>query len=153
MFERALALARSVNDATREAEVLTRLANAERQQGRMDEARRHAEQALALRGALGQADGHALYELGIVQRQTGAMQEARATYERALAIDRELGDGDAEAKVLNSLAIVHAEQGRFDEARAHFETRALDQPRAGRSPPGRSRARQPRQPEHRAGPS
>ena len=50
------------------------------------------------------------------------MQDARATYERALAIDRELGDGDAQAKVLNSLAIVHAEQGRFDEARAHFES-------------------------------
>ncbi|HSW26458.1 MAG TPA: tetratricopeptide repeat protein, partial [Burkholderiaceae bacterium] len=109
LFERALALARSVEDATREAEVLTGLANAERQRGRMDEARCHAEQALALRGALGQADGLALYELGIVQRQTGAMQEARATYERALAIHREQGDGDAEARVLNSLAILHAE--------------------------------------------
>ena len=144
LIERALALARVANDPTREAEALTRLANAERQQGRMDEARRHAEQALALRDALGQADGVAVYELGIVQRQTGAMQEARATYERALAIDRELGDGDAEAKVLNSLAIVHAEQGRFDEARDPFRERARDQPRARRSPPGRSRARQPR---------
>ena len=122
LFDRALALARSVKDATREANVLSRLANAERQQGRMDEARRHAEQALALQGALGQANGNPLYELGIVQRQTGAMQEARATYERALAIHRELGDCDAEAKVLNSLAILHAEQGRFDEARAHFES-------------------------------
>ena len=121
LFERALALARSVEDATREANVLSRLANAERQQGRMDEARRHAEQALVLQGALGQANGNPLYELGIVQRQTGAMQEARATYERALAIHRELGDCAAEAKVLNSLAILHAEQGRFDEARAHFE--------------------------------
>jgi predicted ATPase/class 3 adenylate cyclase/Tfp pilus assembly protein PilF len=121
LLERSLALARSANDATREAEVLTRLANAERQQGRMDEARRHAEQALALRGALGQAGGDALYELGIVQRQTGAMEQARATYERALAIDRELGNRDAETQVLNSLAIVHAEQGRFDEARAHFQ--------------------------------
>jgi tetratricopeptide (TPR) repeat protein len=122
LLERALALARSANDATREANVLTRLANAQRQQGRMDDARRHAEQALTLRGASGQADGVALYELGIVQRQTGAMAEALATYERALAIDRELGDGDAEAKVLNSLAIVHAEQGRFDAARASFES-------------------------------
>ena len=122
LFERALALARLANDATREASVLSRLANAERQQGRMDEARRHAEQALALRAALGQADGNPLYELGIVQRQTGAMQEARATYERALAIYRELGNGNGEAKVLNSLAILHAEQGRFDEARVHFES-------------------------------
>ena len=122
LLRRALALARSANEPTREADVLTRLANAERQQGRMDEARRHAEAALALRSTLGQIDGVALAELGVVQRQTGAMQEARATYERALAIDRELGDGDAEAKVLNSLAIVHAEQGRFDEARAHFES-------------------------------
>ena len=65
-----------------------------------------------------------------MQRQTGAMQEACATYERALAIDRELGDGYAEAKALNSLAIVHAEQGRFDEARTAFRDRARDQPRA-----------------------
>src|SRR6185369_5893122 len=47
-LERALALVRSVNEPAREAEVLSRLANAERQRGRMDEARRHAEQALAL---------------------------------------------------------------------------------------------------------
>ena len=52
----------------------------------MNEARRDAEQALALHGALGQADGNPLYELGIVQRQTGAMQEARATL-RARARD------------------------------------------------------------------
>ena len=39
----------------------------------------------------------------------------------ALAADREVGDRDAEAKVLNNLAILHAEQGRFDEARARFE--------------------------------
>ena len=121
LLQRALALARSANDATREANVLTHLSYAERLQGRMDEARRHAEQALALHGALGQVDGNALYHLGTVQRQTGAMQEARATFERALAIDRELGDGYAEARILSSLAIVHAEQGRFDEARAHFE--------------------------------
>jgi predicted ATPase/class 3 adenylate cyclase/Tfp pilus assembly protein PilF len=121
LLERALGLARSANDQTREADVLTRLANAQRQRGRMDEARRDAEQAVALRVALGQADSNALYELGVVQRQTGAMQEALATYERALAIDRELGDAYAEAKVLNSLAIIHAEQGRFDEARAHLE--------------------------------
>lgn len=122
LFERALALARSANDLTREASVLSRLANAERQQGRMDDARHHAEQALALYAALGQTEGHPLYELGIVQRQTGAMNEARATYERALAIYRQQGNGDAEAKVLNSLAILHAEQGRVDEARAHFES-------------------------------
>lgn len=122
LFERALALARSANDLTHEASVLSRLANAERQQGRMDEARHHAEQALALHATLGQTEGHPLYELGIVQRQTGAMNEARATYERALAIYRQQGNGDAEAKVLNSLAILHAEQGRVDEARAHFES-------------------------------
>ena len=121
-LERALALVRSVNEPAREAEVLSRLANAERQRGRMDEARRHAEQALALSNALGQSDGVAFFELGVILRQTGAMREARATYERALAIDRELGDGDAQAKVLNSLAIVHAEQGRFDDARTHFES-------------------------------
>ena len=60
------------------AEVLRRLANAQRQQGRMDDARRYAEQALALRGASGQPEGVALYELGIVQRQTGAMAAALA---------------------------------------------------------------------------
>jgi predicted ATPase/class 3 adenylate cyclase/Tfp pilus assembly protein PilF len=118
---RALELARAADDPAREADVLTRLANAERQQGRMDEARRCAERALALREALGEADGVALAELGIVQRQTGQMQEALATYERAIAIDREVGNADAEAKAVNSLAIVHAEQGRFEQARAQFE--------------------------------
>ncbi len=121
VIARALELARAANDPAREAEALTRLATAERQQGRMEEARRHAERALALRETLGEADGVALAELGIVQRQTGAMQDALATYERAIAIDRERGNVDAEAKAVNSLAIVHAEQGRFEEARAHFE--------------------------------
>jgi len=122
LLERALTLASAANDGRREAEVLVRLANAERQQGRMDVARKHAERALALRTARGEDDGIAVAELGIVQRQTGAMAEARATYERALAIDRERGDADSESKVLNSLAIVHAEQGRFDDARMQFES-------------------------------
>jgi len=121
LLERALALARTANESGREAEVLARLANAERGQGRMDAARGHAERALALRSARGEDDAIALAELGIVQRQTGAMAAARATYERALAIARERGDADSESKIQNSLAIVHAEQGRFAEARAHFE--------------------------------
>ena len=110
--------------SAREAEVLPRLASAERQQGRMDAARGHAERALALRSGRNEDDGDALAGLGVVQHQTGAMADARATYERALAIDRALGDVNSESHVLGNLAIVHAEQGRRDDARAHFE-RAL----------------------------
>jgi predicted ATPase/class 3 adenylate cyclase/Tfp pilus assembly protein PilF len=122
LFARALALAREANDRRREAQVLARLATAERLQGRMNEARREIESALAIHDALGEPPpAYLLVELGIVHRQTGAMDEARACYERALAIGREVGDHDSEVKVLNSLAIVHAEQGRFNEARIHFE--------------------------------
>ena len=121
LLSRALAFAQTAIDPAREAEVLTSLAYAERQRGRMAEARRCAERALVLRSALGEADAGALAELGIVQRQTGAMAEARATFERALAIGRESGDRRTEALVLNSLAIIHAEQGRFDLSREHFE--------------------------------
>ncbi len=122
LYGRALALAREANDRRREAKVLISLGNAERLQGRMNEARREFEDALAIYDALGERrPGPLLAELGIVHRQTGAMDEARACYERALAADREVGDRDAEAKVLNNLAILHAEQGRFDEARARFE--------------------------------
>ena len=122
LLERALKMARVANDVGREAEVLPRLASAERHQGRMAAARGHVERALALRSARGEDDGDALLQLGVLQRQTGAMADARATYERALAIDRAVGDVNAESTVLNSLAILHAEQGRLDDARAHFES-------------------------------
>jgi predicted ATPase/class 3 adenylate cyclase/Tfp pilus assembly protein PilF len=122
LYERALALLREAGDRRREAKALGRFGNALRLQGRMDDARRRFEEALAIHDALGEPfPGNLLAELGIVHRQTGAMDEARAWYERALAVDREVGDRDAEAKVLNNLAILHAEQGRFDEARARFE--------------------------------
>ena len=124
LLERALKMARVANDVGREAEVLPRLASAERHQGRMAAARGHVERALALRSARGEDDGDAVLQLGVLQRQTGGMADARATYERALAIARAVGDVTAEADVLGNLANVHAEQGRFDDARAHFE-RAL----------------------------
>jgi len=122
LYSRALALARESGDRRREAKVLVRFGNALRLQGRMDDARRRFEDALAIHDSLAEpCPGSFLAELGIVHRQTGAMEEARAWYERALAVDREVGDRDAEGKVLNNLAILHAEQGRFDEARARFE--------------------------------
>ena len=124
LLERALEMARVANDVGREAEVLPRLASAERHQGRMDAARGHAERALALRSGRDEDDGDALLQLGVVQHQTGAMADARETYEHALAIDRAVGDVNSESAVLGNLAIVHAEQGRLDDARAHFE-RAL----------------------------
>jgi predicted ATPase/class 3 adenylate cyclase len=122
LYARALKLARQANDRRSEAKILTRLGNAERLQGRMADARRSVEAALAIYSALGEpSPGTLLAELGIVHRQTGAMDEARTWYERALSVHREMGDRDGEAKVLNNLAILHAEQGRFDEALTRFE--------------------------------
>ena len=56
-------------------------------------------------------------------RPARCRKRSRPTSARSRSI-ASCGNGDAEAKVLNSLAIVHAEQGRFDEARAHFEARS-----------------------------
>ena len=123
-YARALALAREANDPLREAEVLSRIGNAERLQGRMDPARRAFTSALAIPAALADPFRHAvlLTELGIVHRQTGAIDEARVCYEQALAISREAVDREQESKVLNNLAILHAEQGRFEVARTLFES-------------------------------
>jgi hypothetical protein len=90
--------------------------------GRMDEARGHAEQALALLGALGQADGKRSTSSALCSARPARCRRRSQPTSARFAIDRELGDGYAEAKVLNSLAIFHAEQGRFDEARAHLES-------------------------------
>jgi predicted ATPase/class 3 adenylate cyclase/Tfp pilus assembly protein PilF len=121
VLSRALELARSTDDRTREADALTWLANAVRQQGRTADAREYAERALELRSALDETDGVALTELGTIQRETGAMDDARATLERALAIASEFGDQDSEINALTGLASINAEQGHPVEARAGFE--------------------------------
>jgi tetratricopeptide (TPR) repeat protein len=105
VLSRAVELARSTDDRSREADALTWLANVVRQQGRMADARDYAEQALGLRSVINETDGVALTELGIVQRHTGAMDDAGATLERALAIAREFGDQHSEINALGRACI------------------------------------------------
>ena len=42
-------------------------------------------------------------------------------YEQALAIHRQVGDRRNEGAALANLALLHQEQGRIEEAQAHFE--------------------------------
>jgi len=91
--------------------------------GRMDEARAHYEQALAIHREVGNRrdEGIALTMLADLDRQQGRMEEARAHCKQALAVHRELGERRFEGKALCTLGILHAEQGRMDEARAQWE--------------------------------
>ena len=91
--------------------------------GRLEEARRHAEEALIIHRQLGdrRLEGILLGDLGVYHNSMGRTEDARRHYEEALAIHREVGDHRQEGIVLGNLASLGLLQGRMEEARCRFE--------------------------------
>ncbi len=105
------------------------------EQKRMDEARRHFEEALKIYRQLAQQNPNAylpdmaavLNDLAHLDRLQNRMDEARQHYEEALKIRRQLAEQNPGAylpglaSALNDFALLDAVQNRMDEARQHYE--------------------------------
>ena len=91
--------------------------------GRMDVAREHYDDALAVAREVGDRrfEGIVLGYLGKLHREQGRMDVAREHFDDALAAAREVGDRRFEGIVLGYLGILHREQGRMDVAREHYD--------------------------------
>jgi class 3 adenylate cyclase/tetratricopeptide (TPR) repeat protein len=87
-------------------------------QGRLDEAERHLEQALALLTPLGAYAEQApiLNRLGGIAWSRGAMDQARSYVEQCLAASERSGDLVGQARALNNLGILTGSQGQADDA-------------------------------------
>jgi predicted ATPase/transcriptional regulator with XRE-family HTH domain/Tfp pilus assembly protein PilF len=123
LFERALALCRSLDDTQGIATTLNYLASVARDQGDYRRAISLFEESLALRRALGDTRGIAasLNNLGLVARDRGEYERATRLHEESLALKRDLGDRLGVAYSRNNLGVVAREKGDFDQARRLFE--------------------------------
>ena len=134
-YERCVTMARQRGDAANIAMTLNNLGILDRDQNRMDEARRDYDEALKIRRELAQKDpdtylpyvATTLNSLGILDRDQNRMDEARRDYDEALKIRRELAQKDPDkylpdvAGTLNNLGNLDRDQNRMDEARRDYD--------------------------------
>lgn len=120
---RAEAFFRRAGDRIREGAMLGERGAQLYDDGRLDEARRCCESALALVRSAGgrrrQADIMAL--LGYIAQARGALDEARVWHESALDLHRAQGDRWSEAWDLGNLGSVFFEARDYELALAHYE--------------------------------
>ena len=121
--ERALILARELNDPVLLSDVHNNLGNFHLMSGKTGEAREHYDVGLALARKAG--DRHhecsLLGNLANVCLKVGEMDASRSFGEAALAVARDVGNRRLEANVLCNLGLLHQLQRRFDEALYHYE--------------------------------
>ncbi|MGH2613828.1 MAG: ATP-binding protein [Thermomicrobiales bacterium] len=110
--------------------------------GEYPAARRHYEEALALRRTEGDAAGvaGALNNLGLIAAWLGDYDEARALHGESLELRRSLGDALGEAQSLSNLGDVSMAQGDLNRA-GDFQQQALALREAGRDAAGSAYAR------------
>ena len=94
--------------------------------GKVDEAERDLDRALALATAAGERrlEAELLADLGVHVHRRGDLPRAQGLYERALAVDRAAGGSRTEGRVLGNLGALHHDARRHDQAIEHYE-RAL----------------------------
>ncbi len=121
-YEHALRLARASGDRLGVADVSTRIAALDRNDGRAAEARTGHAEALAIARQLGDAVTAcaALNGLASVDVYQGRLDEARANYEAALARARDAGDLRWQCALLGNLGMLYANVGRVEEASRCF---------------------------------
>ncbi len=137
-FERALELQQSQQTEGSlwdNAGTLNNLANLDRLQNRLDEAREHDGEALKIYRRLTPQNpdvylpylAATLNNLGSVDQQQNRLEEARKNYEESLQINRQLVTENPPkylpniAMVLNEYGMADAAEKRFEEARAHYD--------------------------------
>jgi DNA-binding SARP family transcriptional activator/tetratricopeptide (TPR) repeat protein len=122
MHGHARRAAAQAGDRTAEAAALTMLGAADAARGRLRQATRHLEQALALCRAdsdrIGEA--RALGTLALADYCQGRYQQSASCHRQALAIYLEAGDHAGEARELHGLGVVDLRQGRYEQAAGHL---------------------------------
>jgi DNA-binding SARP family transcriptional activator/Tfp pilus assembly protein PilF len=110
--------AAQAGDRAAEAAALTMLGAADAARGRVRQATRHLEQALALCHEDGDRIGEAraLGALGLAAYCQGRYQQSAGCHRQALAIYLEVGDHAGEARELHSLGLVDLRQGHYEQA-------------------------------------
>jgi len=116
----------SRGDRDGEAQAASEIAQIEREQGSLADARRGFERALKAWQAAGDGRGVAvsLNNLGILFWQQGDAEHAKSLYDRALAVYREIGDDSGAAVTLGNAAAVFYCEGQVATARQMYKESA-----------------------------
>jgi DNA-binding SARP family transcriptional activator len=122
MHSHARRAAAQTGDRAAEAAALTMLGSADAARGRLRQATRHLERALALCREDGDRIGEAraLGTLGLADYCRGRYQQSAGCHREALAIYLEAGDHAGEARELHGLGVVDLRQGRYQQAGGHL---------------------------------
>jgi predicted ATPase/DNA-binding CsgD family transcriptional regulator len=122
--ERSLALRRAIGDRHGEANSLTNLANAIKDDADGDQARARElhQQALAIRRELRDRGGvgYSALNIGDVARRAGHVAEAHSWFTQSLEAFREVGDALGVAYALQSLGLVTLAMGKDTDAGRQF---------------------------------
>jgi predicted ATPase/class 3 adenylate cyclase/Flp pilus assembly protein TadD len=118
-YQQSLTIAREVGDRLLEGNTLGNLANLHQQQGCIPEALEHYQQALEIASEVGNRrnEGVSLGNLGDLLFSQGDLPSAETRLREAIAISDEVFPL-ASGAFRGSLALLRAQQGTFDEARA-----------------------------------
>lgn len=121
-YERALEIARRLNQRATLPHLLIGLGDVARRRGDYAQAEAYARESLSLCQQVGHAAGVAASHgtLGNVAYNRGRLEEAFNHYEQALSICRQLGDRHGIADYCLSLAFVLFDQGRIDVAEVYL---------------------------------
>jgi tetratricopeptide (TPR) repeat protein len=116
--EIAVRAARELGDRHWEGETLTKLGNALRDVGRVEEAIPSLKQAVAIFRDISDRynEGTALGALGLALRQAGRVEEAITSLQQAVTIYRGTGDWYGEGIALANLGLALRQVGRVEEA-------------------------------------
>lgn len=126
-YEKAVALARQINDRHAEARMINVIGTLYYQQGNFSAAIEHYDHAMQLFEALGDLEGQAqtLNNLGIIYRIRRNYERAIAIYEQSLAHKQQLDDAIGAAHTLRNLGLLHAYKGDAEMSLDYLRT-AID---------------------------
>ena len=122
LLDTALALAHEGQDASMQCTVLNVCGVQQQYQGRLEQARGHYRNGLAVAQAAGLRmwEGGFLGNLAGVDYMAGQLDDARASYEQALRMNEEIGNKQWQGDAHCNLGLLHLEQGRLAEAETHL---------------------------------
>jgi DNA-binding SARP family transcriptional activator len=123
MHSHARRAAVQAGDRSAEAAALTMLGAADAAQGRLRQATRHLQQALAICREDGDRIGEAraLGNLGVADYCQGRYRQSAGRHRTALTIYLEVGDQTGEARELHRLGVIELRRGRYEQAAGYMQ--------------------------------